>query len=243
MAFVNVVGNFCRVRPPCSSFLNRNCLRRKPVVARRERRLTPSLSEKPDGRGNDTASGQDPLKPALMTEVPILRSSGVRAGYAVACIAAGLAGAPILAVSGAIFSVLSAATGAPTPLTSLAAVLVAVFIDLSSHVLQAGGDTTNVLGTSSEGFGFAVYIGIVAVLIFIDDDVEFGVSMFGSVDDAVRRVDRKTANEQRLKNDAQRVAMRRDLGLHDVNTQKTEDSGAPQQAMETWDKELEDKSN
>jgi hypothetical protein len=243
MANVTFVGNCCGARPSSSSFLDRKCLHRKPVTARRERRLAPMLSEKPDDLGKDPAPGQYPLKPALMTKVPILRSSGVRAGYAVACIAAGLAGAPILAVSGAIFSVLSAATGAPTPLTSLAAVLVAVFIDASSHVLQAGGDTTHVLGTSSEGFGFAVYIGIVAVLIFIDDDVEFGVSMFGSVDDAVRRIDRKTADEQRLKNDAQRTAMRRDMGLHDVNTRKTGDSGAPQQAMETWDKKLEDKDD
>jgi hypothetical protein len=242
MSVATFVGAHGRLLVRRTSGVSSTCGRSKSVNTRYKRCITRSLSEPPEEREKDATTEPNPLKPLVTSKVPLLRSSGVRAGYIIACIAAGLAGAPVLAVSGAFFSVLSAATGAPTPLTSLAAVLVAIFIDVSQHALQTNSDTS-MFGTSTEGIGFALYIGIVAVLIFIDDDVEFGLSMNGSVDDAVRRVDEAKAARQKHRDDAQRASFVRELGLNDLDPKASQEPNPPQQAMENWDERLDRKND
>jgi hypothetical protein len=242
MSETTFVGPCGRLPVRRTSVVSSKCGRSKWVTPHDKRCTTRALLEPSEEREKDAVSESNPLKPLVTSKVPILRSSGIRAGYIIACIAAALAGAPILAVSGAFFSVLSAATGAPTPLTSLAAVLVAIFIDVSNRALQTNSDTS-MFGTSTEGIGFALYIGIVAVLIFIDDDVEYGISMKGSVDDAARRVDEAKAARQKHRDDAQRASLVQELGLRDVDPKESQEPNLPQQTMKSWDERLDRKND
>jgi hypothetical protein len=116
----------------------------------------------------------------LLQVLPILPAgAGVRVGYGLACVGAGLAGAPLIGIIGGGFLILSALTHAPPSLTAVAALFVSSIFDLG------GGYFDSIAGA-------AVFSVSIFAMTLIDDDVELGLDMKNDLDASISRINQVT---------------------------------------------------
>jgi hypothetical protein len=165
---------------------------------------------------------RNPITRALLSNLPILPSgSGVRLGYGMACVAAGLTGAPLLGLVGGSFFTLSSLTGAPPTLTAVAALFVTSIFDF-------GG------GHFDDAFGFCIFLVAMAGMAFIDDDIDLGVGIDNGLEKSARRVNYL----KHVESIRAQKAMRQELGIIDTLPDLLEGD-----STDDWDKRLSEKAD
>lgn len=172
----------------------------------------------------------------LRYPVPLLPSGrGTRAGYVLSCVAAGIAGSPVLGLSGGLFLLLSAAAEAPTSIAMAIACFVASLIDLSGDFVANTEGNQFLVGDAP---GFLVFISTAILTTFIDDDVE--LSLPKGVDTAVDRVKQvKRAELERADREA-RARLRRHLGMDESNSAGISSSEEGRATLKEWDSNFEE---
>lgn len=171
----------------------------------------------------------------LRYPLPLLPSGrGARAGYILSCVAAGLAGAPVLGICGALFLAIGAVSESPTVLVMIVACFVAALTDLSGNLF---GNLDGRQLLMREAPGFLLFLSIVFATSSVDDDVEPAVPR--GIDNAVNRVEQVKQAERDRAQREQRDQIRRQLGIEERSRESTVSDLEDQSRLKAWDADLD----